>query len=569
MRQINEKENNKKINWEMSNKNKMYFMAIVVLLTLVLMILIVGYRYFRTPIDKAVNTTHSSFQIAHDDLAELDGRGNEQTSEDPAVSVFENYGMLPFTSPPIGPVPYFINTEELTEIATALRSEVRTPTLAVETIFTENNSGNQRFPIAIETIEEEAEILELPVFPELPIEEPVEVQWISPQVHAHQSSILLGHGEVFEPSKYFSVIVGTDEAPTIYWTHIDTQIIGDQTLIVSVTDRRQQTVQLSIPVIVNQAPTIQISQMMREYHIGQEIDLLRGVSAMHVIEGNLTDKLYVETNLDPNKEGEYYAVYSVNDQFGFSASVKVTIRIKNDPPVIEAPDFIEHQILQPFSILDFVSAFDTEDGEIPLNEENILSSTVDIHHEGTYYVKIGGVQDSHGKFAKEKMITVKVTNEPPTIENTIFEVSLHAEITPDMYLYHLHISDREDSREQMTVILDMAQWQQVDTTQAGDYKVTITATDSMGATTTVVGIIRVLADGPTLPENQEFDAEKESIETEETVIDEDQKEDTNEALMKEDFIDEEVEGVDQEGIFEVAEKHFDSEQIFPEEGDDE
>lgn len=569
VREINEKENNKKGDWEMSNKNKMYLMAVVMLLTLVLMILFVGYRYFRTPIDKPVNTTDSSFEIVPDDLAGRDGRGNKQTSEDPAVSVFENYGILPFASPLLGSVPYFINTEELTEIATALRSEVRMPSLAVETIFTENNSGDERFSIAIETIDEEVEILELPVFPELPIEEPLEVQWISPQVHAHQSLILLRHGEVFEPTSYFSVNVGTDEAPTISWSSIDTQIIGDQTLLVSVTDSRQQTVQLMIPVIVNQAPTIQISQMMREYHVGQEIDLLRDVSARHVIEGNLTDKLYVETNLDPNKEGEYYAVYSVSDQFGFSASVKVTIRIKNDPPVIEVPDFIEHQILQPFSILDFVSAFDTEDGEILLNEENILSSTVDIHHEGTYYVKIGGVQDSHGKFAKEKIITVKVTNEPPMIENTIFEVSLHAEITPDMYLHHLHISDREDSREQITVVWDMAQWQQIDTTQSGDYKVSITATDSMGATTTVVGIIRVLADVPTLPEDQELDAEKESIETEDIVIEENQKEDTNEVLIKEDFIDEEVEEVDQEGVFEVAEEHFDSEQIFPEEGDDE
>lgn len=569
VRVINKKENNKKENWALTNKNKRYLIVVGILLAFVLMVTFIGHWYFRTPIDKTINTTDSSFELAHDDLSELDVRGNEQVLEDPATSVFESYGIIPFASPFIGSVTHFINTEELAEMAAMLRNQVIMPLLAVESISLDNESGNLIFPIAIETIEEEAEILELPVFPELPIEEPLEVQWISPQVHANQALILLRHGEVFEPTNYFSVNVGTDEAPTISWSPIDTQIIGEQTLIVSVTDSRQQTVQLMIPVVVNQAPTIQISQRMREYHVGQEIDLLRGVSAMHVIEGNLTDKLHVETNLDTNKEGDYDVIYSVRDQFGFSASVKAMIRIKNDPPVIEAPDFIDHQILQPFSILDFVSAFDTEEGEILLNEENILSSTVDIYHEGTYYVRIGGVQDSHGKYAKEKIITVQVTNEPPMINNTIFEVFLHAEVTPDLYLHHLHISDREDSREQITVVLDMANWQQINTTQAGDYKVSITATDSMGATTTVVGIIRVLADIPTLPENQELDAEKEIIETKGTVIEEDQKEDTNESLIKEDFIDEEVNGIDQEAVFEVTEGHFESEQIFPEEGDDE
>lgn len=65
--------------------------------------------------------------------------------------------------------------------------------------------------------------------------------------------------------------------------------------------------------------------------VGEEIDLLKGISAIDDLEGNITSRIIVEGQVNNQEPGEYQIVYTVNDNAGNIAKVvrKVTV-IEND-----------------------------------------------------------------------------------------------------------------------------------------------------------------------------------------------------------------------------------------------
>lgn len=66
-------------------------------------------------------------------------------------------------------------------------------------------------------------------------------------------------------------------------------------------------------------------------HVGEDIDLLKGISAIDDLEGNITSRIIVEGQVNNQEPGEYQIVYTVNDNAGNIAKAvrKVTV-IEND-----------------------------------------------------------------------------------------------------------------------------------------------------------------------------------------------------------------------------------------------
>ena len=63
-------------------------------------------------------------------------------------------------------------------------------------------------------------------------------------------------------------------------------------------------------------------------NVGQAVDLLSGVTAIDTENGDLTNKITYDSNVDFNKAGEYYVTYSVLDRSNFKGSSKYKITVE-------------------------------------------------------------------------------------------------------------------------------------------------------------------------------------------------------------------------------------------------
>ena len=86
--------------------------------------------------------------------------------------------------------------------------------------------------------------------------------------------------------------------------------------------------------------------------------------------------------------------------------------------MIVGPNQLVFPVNQSFSLLDYFSASDQEDGAINLTSENILASDFDPQVPGNYSIRIGNVVDRYGKRAIECTVHIQLTNEAPTVTNT-------------------------------------------------------------------------------------------------------------------------------------------------------
>nr|WP_251006001.1 Ig-like domain-containing protein [Carnobacterium sp. ISL-102] len=66
------------------------------------------------------------------------------------------------------------------------------------------------------------------------------------------------------------------------------------------------------------------------FNLGDKIDLLAGVSANDQEDGDLTDKIVIESNtIDKMKRGTYQVVYSVTDSLGAKETKSISVTLKN------------------------------------------------------------------------------------------------------------------------------------------------------------------------------------------------------------------------------------------------
>ena len=149
---------------------------------------------------------------------------------------------------------------------------------------------------------------------------------------------------------------------------------------------------------------------------GEEFNPLQGVQAYDAEDGDITDQIIVEGEVDIFTPGTYELVYQVTDSENQTTTATRIITVElpassiNQIPTIEVNDRIVKKGTN-FDPLEGVQAYDVEDGDIT-NQIKVIHNNVNTNHVGTYQV-IYEVMDSQGTKAP-RLITVQVRDIPQT-----------------------------------------------------------------------------------------------------------------------------------------------------------
>ncbi|WP_301358962.1 immunoglobulin-like domain-containing protein [Enterococcus spodopteracolus] len=320
--------------------------------------------------------------------------------------------------------------------------------------------------------------------------------WQSPYVHANAPLQILPRGTVIDPFAYFTVVQGSDPVPVIHYTPVNPNETGYQVMQITAIDSKGKVSVATVTFLFNHSPIIQQVRQSPHITIGSSIDLLAGISAHDEEDGELTSEVQVQTTLQTEQEGSYEVIYSVTDQFGANTKLISNITITNEAPIISGPNQLVLPVDQSFSLFDYFSANDQEDGAINLTSDNILASDLVPYVPGNYFVRIGNVVDRYGKRAAERTIRVHLTNEAPTITNTHMTLPVFSELNKESYLAKLVLADREDPVEQLHVAIDLPFWEKIDTSRLNTYRFPLQVQDTHGELTKTFGSIQIINEPP-------------------------------------------------------------------------
>ena len=231
--------------------------------------------------------------------------------------------------------------------------------------------------------------------------------------------------------------------------------------------------------VSNNQPVINASD--KTIKEGDTFNPLDGVTASDKENGNLTNKITYESNVNPNKEGTYKVTYTVVDNSNFHASKTITVKvISAENPIITASDR-EVKQFEEFDYMDGVSAkaYDGTDLTDDITYKGTVNTDIADTYEVTYKVK-----DSKGKEASKTVKITVIPNAKPVINVSDKEVYLNSEFDP---LEGVTASDEEDGE-----ITDIEYKGTVNTKEVGDYKVTYMVTDKNGQTTEKTITVKVI-----------------------------------------------------------------------------
>ena len=252
--------------------------------------------------------------------------------------------------------------------------------------------------------------------------------------------------------------------------------------------------------VSNNQPVINASD--KTIKEGEDFNPLEGVSASDEENGNLTNKITYESDVNPDQEGTYHVTYTVVDNSNFHASKTITVKvISAELPIITAEDK-EVKQFEEFDYMDGVkaTAYDGTDLTGDVTYEETVNTDVADTYEVTYKVK-----DAKGKEASKTITVTVIPDEKPVINASDKEIYLNSDFDP---LEGVTASDEEDGP-----IKDIEYDSEVKTDEVGDYKVTYTVKDSHGQVTTKTITVKVIvnqlpvinASDKTIYLNSEFD----------------------------------------------------------------
>ena len=234
--------------------------------------------------------------------------------------------------------------------------------------------------------------------------------------------------------------------------------------------------------VTNSQPEINAKDV--EIKIGEKFEYLNGVTASDKENGNLTNKITYEGEVDASKEGTYTVTYSVVDNSNFHASKKINVKVTNDDEtIIEAND---KEILQysKFNYLEGIKAYNSKG-----NLEITYEGTVDTTKEGEYFIIYKASNTS-------KKVTVKVIkNEKPVIEAKNITININDNFD---YLNGVSATDKEDGK------LEVSYEGIVDTSKAGEYKIIYSASDKEDQKVSKEVIIKVVENDDNSNKNDEI-----------------------------------------------------------------
>ena len=197
-------------------------------------------------------------------------------------------------------------------------------------------------------------------------------------------------------------------------------------------------------------------------------------------DGDLTDKVAVEGNVDVTKAGTYTITLTVQDSKGAKAEKKVIVtvkakEVKNEAPVITANDVTIKCGDKLSKTIFNAKAEDNEDGDIT-KDLTIDTSKVNTNKVGTYDVYLA-VKDSKGAKA-EKTVKVTVKSTSPTLKADNVKIEEGDTLKDTAF----NIVARDCEGNSIKYKIDKSK---VNTSKAGTYRVKITAEDKWGNTTSI------------------------------------------------------------------------------------
>ena len=197
-------------------------------------------------------------------------------------------------------------------------------------------------------------------------------------------------------------------------------------------------------------------------------------------DGDLTDKVAVEGNVDVTKAGTYTITLTVQDSKGAKAEKKVIVtvkakEVKNEAPVITANDVTIKCGDKLSKTMFNAKAEDNEDGDIT-KDLTIDTSKVNTNKVGTYDVYLA-VKDSKGAKA-EKTVKVTVKSTSPTLKADNVKIEEGDTLKDTAF----NIVARDCEGNSIKYKIDKSK---VNTSKAGTYRVKITAEDKWGNTTSI------------------------------------------------------------------------------------
>lgn len=200
----------------------------------------------------------------------------------------------------------------------------------------------------------------------------------------------------------------------------------------------------------------------------QPINLLTGVKALDIEDGDLTGKIEVTGEVDNSKTGTYKITYRVEDNNRFQGSKEITVTVlPGDAPIISA----SNKTVSQFTVFDpkvGVTANDYNDGNLT-TQIKVVNNAVDTTKLGDYKV-LYEVTNSIGK-TTQKEITITVgPNAKPVINASNKTIKVGDSFDP---LAGVTATDKEDGVITPVVVVSNA----VDASKPGTYKVVLTVTD--------------------------------------------------------------------------------------------
>ncbi|OSX98831.1 immunoglobulin-like domain-containing protein [Bacillus mycoides] len=270
--------------------------------------------------------------------------------------------------------------------------------------------------------------------------------------------------------------------------NVDTSKPGTYELTYKVTDSKGHTVTAKQTVTVkqkvetkNEAPVLTVP-FTTTLRVGEEFDPMAGVSATDKEDGNLTNKIKYEGNVDTSKPGKYIVEYWVVDSKGVNATATQSVIVKENEetpdmePRLTVPTGATITVGDKFNPLSGVKAIDNEDGDI--TDKVTFDGNVDTSKPGKYELTYK-VTDSKGHTVTAKQ-TVTVKQKVESKDGTPV-LTVPAEViinVGDKYnpLSGVKAIDNEDGDITSKVI----HLGEVDTSKAGNFEVKFLVRDASG-----------------------------------------------------------------------------------------
>lgn len=122
----------------------------------------------------------------------------------------------------------------------------------------------------------------------------------------------MGFGEEFVVTDIFNIPTEQIKGSDIIINNLNTQKLGESEIEVEfVNGDITKKVTVYLTVVDSTSPTINLTDM--DIGQGEPLNLMTGVTATDNVDGNLTNKVIFENDIDTNIPGLYTVIYSVED----------------------------------------------------------------------------------------------------------------------------------------------------------------------------------------------------------------------------------------------------------------